>query len=227
MISQPVPDQQSMQIGKWGALAIDAVHRLRTSWKEGQRATTGPQWYVRRPRRETTTLSIDKKVRELKDDVQRAEDIAASVKSFVERIRQAGMDDKKAREFDELTVNPDLSKVMEIYKREYVAVAREQIRNLLKRVECWPNDPNSRPLKDSAPNPLVWRIVQLDVRLNEWTDELYRDHNNVLVMRLFTRVARHRPLTIAEKLRLDDAAKLDWKVKVQPSVHREDWYDEG
>lgn len=220
MAMQLVPDQR-IEVGVLAALTLDTVHRLRTWWQEDRSTTTTPKEQIISRREAVESFYIDKEVREFERDVLEVERRAVSIEAFVERVRQAGMDDKQAKEFDELTEDPDLSKTLDVFEREYVISVKQQVENLVERAELWPILDNSRLLTASLP-----MVFRLDKQLNEWAEELYKEYDNVLIMRLFTRVAKYRPLTLAEKLRLDDAAKLEWEVVNQPSVRRRDWYGE-
>ncbi len=223
---QQVPNQQ-IQVGELGALAIDIVHRLRTSWSEARTATSRSKKQVSIAWPVPKSSWSEAEVREFERDVLSAEEFADFIESFVEQLRQAGKDDDKARDIDTITGNPDLSKALEIFEMTYVDEAKRQVGILDNRVKHWPEFASSRLLNSTLPNPLVQRVIQLDIQLNEWVDEVFKDYNNTLIMQLFTRVAKFRPLTLGEKMRLDDAAKLEWKVKSHPSYHRGDWYDEG
>lgn len=219
------PDQQ-IQVGDLGALTIDTVHRLRTSWQEMRRAKATPKVHADFRREIIEAFSIDREIREFERDVLEVERHAVSIEAFVERVRQAGMDDKKANEFDELTDDPDLSETLDVFDREYVSSVRQQMENLVERAEHWPTLANSRLVTSSLPNSLVLKVFRLNNQLNEWSEELYKEYDNILIMRLFTRVAKYRPLSLSEKLRLDDAAKLEREIVNQPSVRRKDWYAE-
>lgn len=225
MALQLVPDQRT-QIENWGPLAIDSVQRVWTSWKEAPKATTTPKVHADIRREIVEAFSIDREIREFERDVLEVERRAVSIEAFVERVRLAGKDDKKAKEFDELSEDPDLSNTLEIFEREYVIAVKQQMENLVERAERWPTLANSKLLRSSLPNSLVWRVNRLDTQLNECAEELYKEYDNVLIMRLFARVAKYRLLSLSELLRLDDAAKLEREVVNQPSVRRKDWYGE-
>ncbi|MCL4247407.1 MAG: hypothetical protein KJ065_04575 [Anaerolineae bacterium] len=73
--------------------------------------------------------------------------------------------------------------------------------------------------------------VQLNIdyeQLVELVEQLSDEQQQALIARLLTQRARQRPLTVDEKIRLLDAAKLHNPVNEQPSPRREDWYgDDG
>lgn len=74
-------------------------------------------------------------------------------------------------------------------------------------------------------------VVQLPIQyeqLAELVEQLSEEQQKDLIKRILTRQARQRPLTIDEKLKLLDAAKLDVAIREEPSIRRVDWYgDDG
>ena len=223
MAIQLVSDQQPMLM-----LALEVVQKIQTSWDEVQKGA----FTYRRQNRDSRPLEssswIGQEISEFERDLRKAEELTGTVESFLESIRQAAQDDEKARELDQLTDEPDLSKVIKAFEQNFVSDATVKIGNLVKAFEDWSKFAGSRTAKSTLPVPLSRRVEQLDRKQKTLADELGKDYDNELILRLLTRVARYRPLTIAESLRLDDAAKLEWKVKNQPSVRRTDWYgDDG
>lgn len=63
-------------------------------------------------------------------------------------------------------------------------------------------------------------------QLLELVEQLSEEQQRDLTKRLLARQAQQRPLTIEEKLKLLDAVKLDVAINEEPSVRREDWYDD-
>jgi hypothetical protein len=64
--------------------------------------------------------------------------------------------------------------------------------------------------------------------LVELVEQLPPEQQQALIARVLRQRADQRPLTVEEKLRLLDAAKLDNAVLQEPSIRREDWYgDDG
>ena len=74
-------------------------------------------------------------------------------------------------------------------------------------------------------------VVQLPIQyeqLAELVEQLSEEQQKDLIKRMLTRQARQRPLTVEEKLKLLDAAKLDVAIREEPSIRRVDWYgDDG
>jgi hypothetical protein len=71
--------------------------------------------------------------------------------------------------------------------------------------------------------------LQLPVQyeqLIELVDQLSEEQQNDLIQRLLTQRARQHPLTIEEKLKLLDSLKIHAAVREEPSIRREDWYDD-
>lgn len=63
-------------------------------------------------------------------------------------------------------------------------------------------------------------------QLLELVEQLSEEQQRDLTKRLLARQAQQRPLTIEEKLKLLHAVKLDVAINEEPSVRREDWYDD-
>jgi hypothetical protein len=62
----------------------------------------------------------------------------------------------------------------------------------------------------------------------ELVDRLSEEQQNELIKHLMMRQAQQRPLTVEEKIKLLDAAKIHIPINEEPSVRREDWYsDDG
>jgi len=71
--------------------------------------------------------------------------------------------------------------------------------------------------------------VQLDIdygQVIQVVEQLSEEEQDDLISRILVRRAEHRPLTIQEKLRLFDAAKIRNEIREMPSPRREDWYDD-
>lgn len=65
-------------------------------------------------------------------------------------------------------------------------------------------------------------------QLVELIEQLSEEQQKDLIKRLLTRQAQQRSLTVAEKLKLLDAVKLNVVVNEEPSIRRVDWYaDDG
>jgi Zn-dependent M16 (insulinase) family peptidase len=63
-------------------------------------------------------------------------------------------------------------------------------------------------------------------QLVELVEQLSEEQQKDLIKRLLNLQAQQRPLTIEEKLKLLDAVKLHNAVNEEPSIRREDWYDD-
>lgn len=71
--------------------------------------------------------------------------------------------------------------------------------------------------------------VQLTIpyeQLVELVEQLSEEQRKALIVRLLTQLPQQRPLTAEEKIQLFDAAKIDNRINVTPSIRREDWYDD-
>lgn len=71
--------------------------------------------------------------------------------------------------------------------------------------------------------------VQLTIdydQLLELIDQLSEAQRKALIVRLLRQQAQEHTLTAEEKIQLLDAAKLHLAVNEQPSMRREDWYDD-
>lgn len=72
-------------------------------------------------------------------------------------------------------------------------------------------------------------IVQLKIAyddLLELIQQLPEDRQDDLIQQLLLDRAQRRPLTIEEKIKLFDSAKIKTPVNEEPSVRRVDWYDD-
>ncbi len=58
----------------------------------------------------------------------------------------------------------------------------------------------------------------------ELVDQLTDEQQKKIIAHLLTQHAKHRPLTLDEKIQLLDAAKITRPVNQSPSIRREDWY---
>ena len=71
--------------------------------------------------------------------------------------------------------------------------------------------------------------IQLEIdyrQLVQLVDQLSEAEQNDLIRQVLLRRAEKRPLTSEEKMRLFDAAKIYSEVLNEPSMRREDWYDD-
>lgn len=71
--------------------------------------------------------------------------------------------------------------------------------------------------------------VQLNVdyqQIVELVQQLSHDEQDNLIDQILARRFEERSLSVEEKLRLFDAAKIHTAVNETPSVRREDWYDD-
>ena len=71
--------------------------------------------------------------------------------------------------------------------------------------------------------------IQLNInyiQVIQLVEQLSEAEQNDLIQQILLRRADSRPLTVEEKIRLFDAAKLHAEVNETPSVRREDWYDD-
>ena len=71
--------------------------------------------------------------------------------------------------------------------------------------------------------------VQLGIdyeQVIQLVEQLSQAEQDDLISKLLLRRAEQRPLTVEEKLRLFDLAKIHAEVKQTPSPRREDWYDD-
>lgn len=59
-------------------------------------------------------------------------------------------------------------------------------------------------------------------------DQLSEDQRTALLLHLVGSDAKSQPLSVEEKIRLLDAAKMNPVIQQSPSIRREDWYgDDG
>ena len=72
--------------------------------------------------------------------------------------------------------------------------------------------------------------VQLNIEYDQLValiEQLTDEQREALIARLLVQQAQERPLTVEEKIQLLDAAKIHLPVNEEPSLRREDWYDDN
>ncbi|MCY4022507.1 MAG: hypothetical protein OXF32_03590 [Anaerolineaceae bacterium] len=143
---------------------------------------------------------------------------------IVDFVRRAGQDDDTALAFDKWTGELGLLYVFEELKRVGTETLIDSSADLVEIADGWKSLARVRIVEPDLPPQLAKRVIHLDTRIRELTEEVNRQHDNDLVARLLMRIGRQRELTLDEQFRLADAVRLDWKVKEEPSVRRADWY---
>ena len=162
----------------------------------------------------------------IEDYLQPVESAAESLGILVEYARQAGLDDDVARRFDEWTENYGPVGAFDAFVKLGLPRLNKHSDRICKIVEGWQHKANAGLIEPHPPPELVKRVMQLDTRVKELTEHITKREDNELVARMLIRVARHRPLTNSEALRMYDAARVAVPAPGYPSVHRSDWYDD-
>ena len=179
-------------------------------------------------RRAIPPIQVTEMVSEFEGDVTFSEQlIGFSLDSFVTLIQQAGQDDDEAHAFDVWADGQDLAEVFETYERVLVPLLKEHGAVLRKVVKGWNRRAKAGELEPDLPPKLAKRVKRLDTRINKLTRQITKSEDNELIARLLIRVAKHRPLSGAEKIRLSDAVRMKVKYKIEPSERREDWYGDN
>ena len=163
-------------------------------------ATTGlPDWKYK-PRQMKQEISRFEK------DIETSEKlINATLVNFVEFVRQAGQDDDAARKFDKWTDDYDLAETLVMCEEKIIPGMSEHAEILRKIVDGWHRMADAGLIEPDLPTHLTERVVQLDERIRDLTEQVTRKHDNDLIARLLMRVGKQRQLTLAEQLRLADA----------------------
>lgn len=163
----------------------------------------------------------------IEDYLQPVESAAESLGILVEYARQAGQDDDVARRFDEWTEDYGPVGAIDAFVKLGLPRLNKHSDRICKIVEGWQHNANAGLIEPHPPPELVKRVMQLDTRVKELTEQITKREDNELVARMLIRVASHRPLSGAEKIRLSDAVRVKVKYRVEPSIYREDWHGDN
>ncbi len=179
-------------------------------------------------RRTTPPLQMAEKIPEFERDVAKGEHlIDVYLGIFVNIVREAAQSDENARAFDVWADGQDLAEVLETYENKVVPLYKQNAAILRKVVKGWKRGARAGKIEPDLPPELAKRVKRLDTRINRLTRQITKREDNELIARLLIRVARHRPLSGAEKIRLSDAVRVKVKYKIEPSIHREDWHGDN
>ncbi len=183
---------------------------------------------ARSPKRTHKPIQMTAMVSEFEDDVAYGEYlIDVYLGSFVNRVRQAAQNDENARAFDDWADGLDLAVALEDYEKKVVPLYKMHAAILRKVVKGWNRRAKAGEIEPDLPPKLAKRVKKLDKRIDRLTRQITKREDNELIARLLIRVARHRPLSAAEKIRLSDAVRMKVKYKIEPSIYREDWYGDN
>ena len=183
----------------------------------------------KKPRRKNRPVQLAENISRFEQDIQNSEQLVdATLAGFVEFVREAGQDDDTAHNFDEWTAEFDLAQTLAMCEEKMIPGLKEHAAILRKVVKGWNRRAKAGEVEPDLPPKLAKRVKRLDARVKELAAEITKKHDNDLVARLLIRVANHRPLSAAEKIRLSYAAMINVTVVNQPSLRRSDWYgDDG
>ena len=183
----------------------------------------------KKPRRKNRPVQMVEEISRFEQDIQNSEQLVdATLAGFVEFVREAGQDDDTAHKFDEWTAEFDLAQTLAMCEEKMIPGLKEHAAILRKVVKGWKRQAKAGVVEPDLPPKLAKRVKRLDARVKELAAEITKKHDNDLVARLLIRVANHRPLSAAEKIRLSYAAMINVTVVNQPSLRRSDWYgDDG
>lgn len=180
---------------------------------------------VKSPRRTNPPLQVAERIPEFEADVANSEQlIEYCLGIFVHLIREAAQSDDNARAFDDWADGQDLAEVLETYENKVVPLYKQHAAILRRVVEGWNHGARTGKIEPKLPKKLAKRVKRLDTRINKLTRQITKREDNELIARLLIGVAKHRPLSGAEKIRLSDAVRMKVKYKTEPSVRRADWY---
>ena len=168
---------------------------------------------------------MKQEISRFKKDIDESEQLVNfALVGFVEFVRDAGQDDDAARKFDKWMNDVDIARAFAMYKKMVVPGLKERAAILRKVVEGWNRLADAGLIEPDLPPQLAERVAQLDTRVSELTRQITKREDNELIAWMLIRVARHRPLSGAEKIQLSDAVRMNVKVRKDPSVRRADWY---
>lgn len=229
MVTQPVTQETELP-PNFGALLEEAYARL--SQQDGLAVQESNEILINESaksfRRTNPPLQVADKIPEFEGDVAKSEYlIDVFLGSFVNLVRQAAQDDKDAHAFDVWADGQDLAEVFESYEEKLVPLWKMHAAIFRKIVKGWNRRAAAGEIEPDLPPKLARRVEQLGTRINKLTRQITKREDNELIARLLIRVARHRPLSGAEKIRLSDAVRVKVKYKIEPSDRREDWYGDN
>ena len=184
---------------------------------------------ARSSRRTILPVPVSEKIPQFEIDITEGEQLVNfALVNFVEFVRRGGQDDEVARAFDNWANGWDLAEGFDTYESEVVPGLRGLAAIFRAIVNGWHRRAAAGEVEPDLPQALARRATQLDAHVKKLTRQITKRRNNEMIARLLIRIANHRPLSSAEKIRLSDAVRLNVKVKTMPSVSREDWYsDDG
>ncbi len=229
MVAQPLTQGTELP-PQFGALLTEAPIKL------SQRKTNAAQQYeamlndaaAKSRRRSKPPLQVVEKIPEFERDVANSEHhIDIYLGSFVDLVQQAAQSDENARAFDDWADGLDLAVAFEDYEKKVVPLYKMHAAILRKVVKGWNRRAKAGEIEPDLPPELDTRVKRLKTRINRLTQQITKREDNELIARLLIRVARHRPLSGAEKIRLSDAVRVKVKYKIEPSERREDWYGDN
>ena len=145
----------------------------------------------------------------------------------VDFVRRAGQDGDTALAFDKWTGELGLLYVFEELERVGKETLIDSSADLVEIADGWKRLARVGIVEPDLPPQLTKRVIHLDTRIRELTEEVTKREDNELIARLLTRVGRHRPLSPAEKIRLSDAIRRRVQVRSTPSERRSDWYGDN
>ena len=179
------------------------------------------------PKRTHKAIQVAELVSEFEADLITSEQLVGRfLENFVNLVRQAAQDDEKAHAFDVWADGQDLAEALETFEKKVAPLFREHAATFRKIVRGWNRRARAGEIEPDLPENLANRVKRLNTRINRLTRQITKREDNELIAWMLIRVARHRPLSGAEKIRLSDAVRMKVKYKVEPSIHREDWYGE-
>ncbi len=213
--------------GEWLENATTSLSPCKDeAWQE--LTGTNPQLAAKSTQESASTILLTEMAAQFDEDVTGCEIyIDTGLDSFVEFVRQAGMDDDIALKFDTWTVNLDLAQTFTVFEEQLAPRIKGQTAFLLKVVGDWNRRAEAGEIKPDLPKELARRVTELDARVRKLTRQITKRENNELIARLLIRVGNHRPLTAAEKIRLSDAVRMKVKYRIEPTARREDWYGDN
>ena len=230
MVTQPLTQGTELPV-QLGALLEEAPaklsHQTNSPLQEFEEMLNDAA--TRSSRQTIKPIQLSEKVSRFEIDVTNGEQLVNfALVNFVEFVRQGGQDDDEALAFDRWANGWDLAEGFATYEREVVPGLKRHAAILREIVNNWHRWAAAGEVEPDLPQVLAQRVTQLDARVKRLARQITKKQNNEMIARLLIRIAKHRPLSVPEKIRLSDAVRMKVKVKTMPSVYRKDWYgDDG